>query len=65
MERILCPEEGTNSERQAGVRAGDCDNASGEMTTGTDAGDNTGGGEAWEADTVSTNFGPVIQCRKK
>ena len=33
--------------------------------TGTDARDNTGGGEAWEADTMSTNSGPVIQCRKR
>ena len=53
------------SERQAGIKAGDCDNASGETTTGTDAGDNTGGGEAWKADTISTNSGPEIQCRKK
>ena len=53
------------SKRQVGVRAGDCDNASGETTTGTDARDNTRGGEAWEADIVSTNSGPMIQCRKK
>ena len=33
--------------------------------TGTDAGDNTRGREAWEADIVSMNSGPVIQCRKK
>ena len=53
------------SERQVGVRAGDCDNASRETTIGTDTGDNTRGGEAWEADIVSTKSRPVIQCRKK
>ena len=58
-------EQGTESERHAGVTVCDCDNASGDSTTGTDAGDNTEGGEAWEADTVSMNSGPVIQCRKK
>ena len=33
--------------------------------TGTGAGDLTRVGEAWEAVIVSTNSGPVIQCRKK
>ena len=61
----FCPDDGTESERQVGVTACDCDNASGDSTTRTDGGDNTGGGEAWKADTVSTNSGPVIQCRKK
>ena len=43
----------------------DYDNVFAETTIGTDVGDNSGGGEVWEADTVSTNLGPVIQCRKK
>ena len=64
-QRTFCPEDGTELERQAGVTPCDCDNASRDSTTGTDAGDNTGGGEAWEVDTVSMNSGPVIQCRKK
>ena len=64
-QRTFCPEEGTESERLAAVTACDCDNASGDSTTGMDAGDNSRGGEAWEADTVSTNSGPVIQCREK
>ena len=62
--RTFCPEEGTESERQARVRVGDCDNVFVETTTGTDARDNSGGGEVWEADIMSTNLGPMIQCRK-
>ena len=41
----LLPEQGTESERQTRVTACDCDNASGDSTTGTDAGDNTRGEE--------------------
>ena len=59
------PDDGTESKRQAAVTACDCDNASGDLTTGTYARDNSRGGEAWEADTVSTNCTPVIQCREK
>ena len=37
----FCPDDGIESERQAAVTACDCDNASGDATTGTYARDNS------------------------
>ena len=64
-QRTFCPDDNTELERQAAVTACDYDNAFGDSTTGTYVGDNSRGGEAWEADIVSTNCVPAIQCREK
>ena len=69
-EHITLREHNAPSPRKRELSRNDCQ-GSGQATltmsptNSTEAGDNSEGGEVGEADTVSSNSGPVIQCRRK